>query len=301
MTDAVSTAPTPRTVVSEGLALAAFETPSNGPPILFVHGFPDTHVMWDRVVDRLSSRFRCLAYDVRGAGASQAPLGREAYRLTHLVTDLVAVLDTLSPAEPVHLVGHDWGSVQVWDAVVRASSDPRLTGRIASFTSISGPCLHHIGALSRAARRGGWDRKREVLRQLAHSWYVYAFHVPRVPEFVLRRLNQRLLAARDPATHHFAATLPDDAVNGLNLYRANVFHREPVPGGARTSLPVQLIVPTRDKYVTPALTRDLHRFAPDLTRVEIDAGHWVAWSRPDEVASHVAEFVAAHSSPFAPS
>ncbi len=266
-----------------------------GPPIVFVHGFPDTHVVWEPVIDRLSDRFACITYDVRGAGASQAPSSREGYRLSHLVTDLVAVLDSQSPDRPVHLVGHDWGSVQSWDAVVREGSDARLEGRIASYTSISGPCLHHADAYVGSAKRGDRRRKREALNQLRHSWYVYAFHVPVLPEAFLRTATGRMLRQTGGQPLHFADTLPSDAVNGLELYRANIFHREPVPGGARTRLPVQLIVPLRDPYVTPALLRDVHRFAPDLTKVEIDAGHWVPRSHPDEVAACVAEFVTAHA------
>lgn len=285
------------TVHSEGLRLAAWEGPDGGPPIVFVHGFPDTHIVWDGVVDRLSGRFRCIAYDVRGAGASDVPKSRDAYLMSHLVTDLVAVLDHVSPSSPVHLVGHDWGSIQAWDAVVRSSSDPRLTGRILSYTTISGPCLHHVAAFTRAARRGGWDRRREAVNQLFHSWYVYAFHLPRLPEWLLRQHHERLLSTRGEDNVSFAATLPDAAANGLNLYRANIFHAEPVPGGPRTDIPVQVIVPLRDKYVTPALTRNVPRFAPHATRVEIDAGHWVPRTRPDEIASYLADFVTAHPQP----
>ncbi len=286
--------PTPTRAVpigSEGLRLGVWRSGEAGPSIVFVHGFPDTHTVWDAVIARLSDRFRCIAYDVRGAGASDAPPTREGYRLSHLVTDLVAVLDSQSPDEPAHLVAHDWGSIQAWDAVVRESSDNRLQGRIASYTSISGPSLHHVDAYVGAARRGGWQRKRQALGQLRHSWYVYAFHLPVLPELFLRASSALLLRRSGGRRPHVADTLPRDAVNGLELYRANVFHREPVPGGPRTSLPVQLVVPLRDRYVTPSLLRDVHRFAADLTRVEVDAGHWVARSHPDELASYVDGFV----------
>ncbi len=278
---------------SGGLGLATWQRGGTGPAIVFVHGFPDTHALWDSVIGRLSDRFRCISYDVRGAGSSGVPASREGYRLTHLVGDLVAVLDAYSPDAPVHLVAHDWGSIQAWDAVVRESSDPRLRGRIASYTSISGPCLHHVDAFAASARRGGWARRREALGQLGHSWYVYAFHVPLLPELFMRGINGWAPHSAGRSVH-FAETLTDDAVNGLELYRANIFHREPVPGGPRTSLPVQLVVPLRDRYVTPVVLRNVDRFASDLTRVEIDAGHWVARTHPEEVAALVDDFVTSH-------
>jgi pimeloyl-ACP methyl ester carboxylesterase len=295
MADAPAPTLTRRTVEGDGLPIAVWETQRTGTTVVLVHGYPDTHVVWNRVVERLGSAFHCVVYDVRGAGDSGVPADRSGYRLEHLRSDLVAVLDAVSPSAPVHLVGHDWGSLQAWDAVVRADSAPGLAGRIATYTTISGPCLDHVSAWTRAAWRGGWTRKREALRQLRHSWYVFAFQVPTLPEIVLRRLNRRLLATRQGGSYHFAATLPDDATRGINLYRANILtNRQRVPGGPYTDLPVQLVVPLRDRYVTPAFYRDLHRFVPDLTRVDLDAGHWAPYTHADEVARLIAEFAAAH-------
>jgi pimeloyl-ACP methyl ester carboxylesterase len=283
-------------VFSSGVRLAAWRAGEVGEPVVLVHGYPDTHAVWDLVVDRLAGRFRCLTYDVRGAGASDAPEGRRGYRLSHLVSDLAAVLDGAFPAEPVHLVGHDWGSIQAWEAVVRERSDPRLKGRIASYTTISGPCLHHADAFIGSARRGSWSQRRQVIRQLRHSWYVYAFAVPVVPELVLRRYAGALMRRADPGRRSFADTLSSDAVNGLELYRATILSasRASVPGGPRTSLPVQLVVALRDAFITPAFLANVGRFVPDLTRVEIDAGHWVQRSRPEELSSAIAAFVTAH-------
>jgi pimeloyl-ACP methyl ester carboxylesterase len=283
------------TVGSEGLQLAVWRSGAVGAPIVFVHGYPDTHAVWDLVTHRLADRFRCVSYDVRGAGASDVPATREGYRLSFLVADLVTVLDSQFPDEPVHLVGHDWGSIQGWAAVLRARSEPRLQGRLASYTTISGPALQHAAAFVAAARRGDWSTKRAALRQLRHSWYVYAFQVPVLPEVVLRRYAEAILRRADPDRGAFAQTLPSDAVNGLELYRANLFSsRDAVPGGARTTLPVQLVVPGRDAFITAPFAGHVSRFASDLTRVEIDAGHWVPRSHPDELASAIAGFVASH-------
>jgi pimeloyl-ACP methyl ester carboxylesterase len=154
--------------------------------------------------------------------------------------------------------------------------------------------LHHIAAFRRAARSDGWRLRLDVLRQRRRSWYVFAFQIPWLPELVLRRLNRRLLATRDRSRFHFADSLPDDSVNGLELYRANIFHREPLSGDASTDIPVLLVVPNRDKYVGAALTADLGRFVENLTRVEIDAGHWLPRSHPDELAAAIEQFVTAH-------
>jgi pimeloyl-ACP methyl ester carboxylesterase len=298
MAAAPAHAMTRRTIEGDGLQLAVWEGPRNGPTVVLVHGYPDTHVVWNRVVERLAGNFHCVLYDVRGAGESGVPAGRAGYQLEHLRADLVAVLDAVAPHEPVHLVGHDWGSLQAWDAVVRTSSDPALSGRFTSYTTISGPCLEHVSAWAHAAWHGGWRRKREALRQLRHSWYVFAFQLPVLPELVLRRANRRLLATRPGGTHHFATTLPEDAARGVNLYRANILTKRPrVPGGPYPDVPVQLIVPLRDAYVTPVLHRDLHRFVSDLTRVDLDAGHWAPHTHAEEVARLIAAFAREHHVP----
>lgn len=291
MTDPSAPILTQHTISSEGLTLGVWEGPDNGPTLVFVHGFPDTHVVWEPVIERLADRFHCIAYDVRGAGASDKPASQADYFSAHLVTDLVAVIDGFSPDKPVHVVGHDWGSVQSWDAVISEPSDARLTGRIASFTTISGPCLDHARAFVTSALAGSWQQRQQALQQAGRSWYVYAFQLPVVPELVLRQLTERMLAKLPESSDHFAETLPDDAAHGVNLYRANLRRRPALPDGPRTSLPVQLVVPLRDKYVTPAAVSNVEAFASDLTRVEVDAGHWLPRTHPGELASLVESFV----------
>jgi pimeloyl-ACP methyl ester carboxylesterase len=213
--------------------------------------------------------------------------------MRHLVSDLVAVLDAVAPDRRVHLVGHDWGSIQLWDAVVRSGTDPRLRGRIASYTSISGPCLDHMDIWMRRALRGSSTDRRAALVQGLHSWYACAFQIPRLPELTLRHVGlRRRLARSERIAPHFETSLVDDACHGLNLYRANLFGRDRVPGGPTTDVPVLLLVPTRDRYLTPAVYRDLGDFVPRLTRVDIQAGHWVPRTHPEQVAAHIGAFVA---------
>lgn len=285
---------TSRTVTGDGLDLMVAAAGSAGPAIVFVHGYPDTHEGWLPLIARLSDEFRCVAYDVRGAGRSGAPDSVAGYRIPHLVSDLVAVLDHVG-REPVHLVAHDWGSVQTWESVLRAGTDPRLRGRIASFTTISGPAIGHLGAWYRAAGKGASrQRRRAVLRQALHSWYLGAFQVPEVPEAVLRRaLADPLRARRIVGMPHLADTYVQDAINGLGLYRANLRGSEHPPT-LHTAIPVQLVVPTRDPFLRPAVYEDLGRWCSDLTRHEVDAGHWVPQTHPDQIAELVRGFVLGH-------
>lgn len=273
------------------LAVREHGDPAN-PAVVLVHGWPDNQTTWDRVVPLLSPRLHVVTYDVRGGGESTVPPPRAAsYRYDRLLDDLAAVLDAVSPDRPAHLVGHDWGSIQLWEAV----SDPRFAGRIASFTSISGPWLANVSYGLR--RRLASPRALSgVARQAVSSFYLYPFAAPRLSGPVWRRLVARGTAYRlirlwGPGGPD--GDLADDGANGMWLYRANLFGatagRTRPRGHAHA--PVQLIVATEDRAVRPDLFDHLDAWVPDLRRREIATGHWVQRTHPDEVAGWVSEFV----------
>jgi pimeloyl-ACP methyl ester carboxylesterase len=214
-----------------------------------------------------------------------------AYRLEHLVEDLGAVIDTVSPDRPVHLVGHDWGSIQSWEAVTTRV----LAGRIASYTSISGPSLDHAGHwISRRLRRDAG--MGQVLRQLGHSWYVGLFHLPVLAptawKFGLGRAWPAILGKLEGTARPAASTSQShDGQTGVKLYRANFAPRLLNPQPRHCEIPVQLIVPTRDPFMVGEIWDDLPRWAPKLWRRDIDAGHWLPLSHPKALADWLVEFV----------
>jgi NAD(P)-dependent dehydrogenase (short-subunit alcohol dehydrogenase family)/pimeloyl-ACP methyl ester carboxylesterase len=263
------------------------------PTVVLVHGYPDTSAMWDEVAGRLAERFRVVAYDVRGAGASGAPSDPLDYRLDALMGDLRAVLDGVGADEPVHLVGHDWGSVQGWEAVI----GDRLRGRIASFTSISGPDRRHMARWARESVRSGPRGVAEVAGQARRSVYMPVLMAPRVGEVAARVLAagfgsvMRLREGADPRPGHPAGTLAADARNGLGLYRANMGRGSGTAGDGRTDVPVQLIVPVKDRYGSQSLLLSARGPVSRLYVRRAPAGHWVARSHPGLIAGWIAEFV----------
>jgi pimeloyl-ACP methyl ester carboxylesterase len=287
-------------VDADDVRLAVYVSgPRDAPPIVLVHGYPDSASVWEPVRALLDARYRVITYDVRGAGASAAPAERRAYRLERLAADLEAVADATCGARPFHLVGHDWGSIQSWEAV----TDEAFKGRIASYTSISGPCLDHA---SPGLRGGDADSSGEAvkpvkrslrsgIRQTLKSWYIFFFHLPWLPELVWRtggirlwplwlRMTERVRAPRDPA-------LKRNAINGLNLYRANFIDKLLRPRSRHAHAPVQFIVPLRDRYVGAELSLGLEDWLGEYERVEIDAGHWVVLREPARIAAAIERFV----------
>ncbi|MEV7682395.1 SDR family oxidoreductase [Streptomyces sp. NPDC088341] len=269
------------------------------PTVLLVHGYPDSKEVWSEVAGRLAENFHVVLYDVRGHGGSTAPAPlRGGFTLEKLTDDFLAVADAISPDRPVHLVGHDWGSVQAWEFVTVA----RTEGRIASFTSMSGPSLDHMGQwIKRRARRPTPRGVAQLLGQGARSWYVYALHTPVLPELAWRGpLGRRWPAILRRAeklagTSYPTSSLPRDAAHGAWLYRDNVRARLSRPRtDAYAHAPVQLITPTGDAFLSERLYDDLERWAPGLVRRTLPARHWVPRTRPDQLASWIAGFVLAH-------
>ncbi|MDN3247365.1 SDR family oxidoreductase [Streptomyces mutabilis] len=266
--------------------------------VVLVHGYPDSKEVWSEVAARLADRFHVVLYDVRGHGRSTAPSPlRGGFTLEKLTDDFLAVADAVSPDRPVHLVGHDWGSVQSWEFV----TVERTEGRIASFTSMSGPSLDHFGHwINRRLRRPTPRRVGQLLGQGAKSWYVYLLHAPVLPELAWRGPLGRLWPGilrrveKVPGGDYPTSSLPTDAAHGAWLYRDNVRPRLRRPrDDAHAHAPVQLITPLEDAFLSERLYDELERWVPRLTRRTLPAKHWVPRTRPDRLAGWITEFVTA--------
>ncbi|MFE1921676.1 SDR family oxidoreductase [Streptomyces asoensis] len=289
-----------RRVRSGGIELCVAELGDPGQPtVVLVHGYPDSKEVWSEVASRLADvhGLHVVLYDVRGHGRSGAPRPlRGGFTLDKLTDDFLAVVDAVSPDRPVHLVGHDWGSVQAWEFV----TVERTRGRIASFTSMSGPSLDHFGHwINKRLARPTPRRIGQLLGQGAKSWYVYLLHTPALPELawrgplgkrwpgILRRIE------KVPSGNYPTPSLASDAAHGAWLYRDNVRPRlrRPRPD-AHAHAPVQLVTPTGDRFLSERLYDELEQWVPRLTRRSLPAGHWVPRTRPDLLATWIDDFVA---------
>ena len=126
---------------SGGVRIAVYEEGNpDGPTVVLVHGWPDSHVLWDGVVPLLADRFRIIRYDNRGAGKSSVPKAVSSYTMASYADDFAAVIDALAPGGPVHVLAHDWGSAGTWEYLSR----PGASDHVASFTSVSGPSADHL-------------------------------------------------------------------------------------------------------------------------------------------------------------
>ncbi len=289
----------PLVTATDGVSLAVHaytDVDPRRPTILAIHGYPDNHHLWDSVAEELvesyPGRYNVVAYDVRGAGESSAPADRSGYRFPRLIDDVGAVIEHLG-VDQVHLLGHDWGSVQGWAAV----TDPIVAAKIASYTSISGPHLDYAGWFLRSPRN--LRTFLGVARQVLESSYIWLFLTPWLPEVIFRSgLGGKVIAAMERIGHSGRARRDtyrgdNDFLNGLNLYRANMprpLLKPSVPLPA-TDVAVQVLAPRLDLFVSPAMQRFTGAIAPRHRVLDIDGGHWVVTDRPEIIARHTSEWV----------
>ena len=99
------------------------------PLVLFLHGFPEYSGAWDEVLPAFAGSFHAVAPDQRGYARSSKPEGVEAYRIKHLVRDILALGERLLARPAVRVVAHDWGaSVGYATAIAAPSRIARLVG-----------------------------------------------------------------------------------------------------------------------------------------------------------------------------
>jgi pimeloyl-ACP methyl ester carboxylesterase len=282
-----------RVTSSDGVRIAVYETGvPELPPVVCIHGYPDNAGIWSGLTAELAGRYRVISYDVRGAGDSDKPHDRSSFRLGQLQDDFRAVIDAVSPQRPVHLIAHDWGSIQAW----HFSTAPELRSRIASLTSISGPSLAHTAHWVRQNLRlgAGPGSKAKVLKQFGHSYYLAAFQIPALPELLWRSgLLERAVKVRDGSYRRSMS----DRIQGLQLYRANRLGAgaggpESRAAARTTAIPVQVLAPKADAFVTPALQLEAPRpFAEQLHLRLIAGDHWVVANEPALIARAAAELI----------
>lgn len=289
--------PTRFITAQDGTRLAVYEEGNpDGPTVVLVHGWPDSHVVWDGVVALLADRYRIIRYDNRGAGGSGVPGDVAAYDVSTLADDFGAVVAAVSLDSPVHAVGHDWGGATVWEYVSR----PEAAQRVASYTSVSGPDPRHVSRYVREGLSRPYRPRRfaRALAQAAHFSYMAGFSVPIAAPAFMRSVGARwisrhlITAGVPPQKRHQGSTFIADATNGLKIYRANFFPALLGPLSApRVEVPVQLLVNTDDRFVRPHVYDDTPRWVSRLWRRDIRAGHWSPMSHPQVIAAAVDEFV----------
>jgi pimeloyl-ACP methyl ester carboxylesterase len=247
-----------------------------GPSVLLLHGFPDTHIVWRKQVPALAAAgFRVLAPDLRGYGRSDAPGGVFDYTLDKLRGDVLGLLDALH-IDKVFLVGHDWGGVIGWQIAALA---PERVHRYVAMSTGHPYALAHAGIL-----------------QHLRLTYMLGFMVPGLAEHTLRAADwflMRQFTDEPGQADHWKRDLspPGRLTAALNYYRANVSLVLP-RGRPHVKVPVMGLWSDRDPALGEKQMRDSAHYVDGEFRFEHIRGadHWLQLTAADEVNRRLIQF-----------
>ena len=292
--------------LSNGITLDCRIAGAEGRPLmLFLHGFPEAAFVWDGMLDFFSAPehggYLCVAPNLRGYAGSSAPSDVAAYRAKHLVQDLVALKDLLSPQQPLAcLVAHDWGGAVAWNM---ANQHPELMRQLVIINS------PHPGTFLRELQSSP--------EQQAASAYMN-FLIRPDAEVLLAEDDYRRLWAfftnmgaldgpyawlTDEVKAQYREVWSQGLTGALNYYRASPLRppREADAAAAAITLPksmLDILVPTlvlwgmQDIALPPGLVDGLEDYIPDLTLQHIaDGSHWLVHEQPTLVAQSLLAFL----------
>ena len=239
------------------------------PALMMLHGFPDCSIGMMAVAHELAHDYFVLVPDGRGINLSDAPSDVSAYSIDQLVSDVIAIADTLIPGQQFVLVGHDWGGAVAWATL---SLFPAYIARAVIY---AGP--HPIvfrDAITHDTQQQRASLYMHALRQLGFedTFRQDNYKLP------LGEFSNVMLSDEDQAQLVAAWQRPGRVMGALNWYRAADFvviggHCDiPIPDG---QVPVRLLWGELDGALLPSLAyRHLH-FMPWITlQVLPDMNHW---------------------------
>jgi pimeloyl-ACP methyl ester carboxylesterase len=258
--------------------------PSDGPPVVLLHGYPEFWYAWYRQMGRLAAAgFRVIVPDQRGYNLSDKPAGVESYTVDRLAGDIAGLIRALGH-EDAFVAAHDWGGGVAWALVIRQPE------RVRKLVVIDTPHPHAGRDIS---------SKEETV-----NWFRTFFQIPWLPEWAARLANWRMMASalRDSAR---PGAFPEEkldlyrsawdndgaASTMIDWYRAAYRYPQEYDGEARVAVPTLIVLAPDDVFLPADLTRASARYLDDGRVLELEEGtHWVLQEQPDRTSDILIEF-----------
>ena len=273
------------------------------PPVILLHGFPESHRTWRHQIPALATDHFVLAPDQRGYARSSKPDGVESYAPDKIVADLFALADQFGVGR-FTLVGHDWGGAIAWMAALgRADRIGRLI-----IVNAPHPYLFQRALFDDAGQR----RASQYIRRFRDTGIDKGLVGAGLEKFFSSTFVQHLstaVAGADKTAYLDEWSQPGAMTAMLNWYRASSLI-VPAPDEQATrpafldapfppvTMPTLVIWGMTDKALPPGpnLT-GLDALVPDLTLVKLDGvGHFAPWEAPDRVTTAMRDWLANNKS-----
>lgn len=256
----------------------------DGPPLVLLHGFPQTWWEWHKIMPVLAERHTVVALDLRGAGHSDCP--QDGYDKASLAEDVHGVMGALGFARYA-VCGHDVGAMVALalafthrEAVTRlAILDAPMPGWSQWEASFVDPLVWHFA----------FHMKRDLPERLIYGReydYVSAF-------FSDRAFNHGAFPIEEVEVYARAFAQPGNTRGGLEWYRAFPIDHANALGWKRNPVTIPVLALGGDHRWGPKIVAMLEEFATNVSGGSIpNCGHWVVEERPAETAEALLKFFA---------
>ncbi|HEU4497836.1 MAG TPA: alpha/beta hydrolase [Sphingomicrobium sp.] len=278
----------------------ALAGPEDAPPVIMVHGFPESHRTWREIAPRLDDRLRLVMPDLRGFGETDRPQDVSDYATDTLIADIFALADALG-IDRFALVGHDWGGAIAWAAALRGN--PRIN-RLAIVNSPH-PLIFQKSLIEDEAQR-------------AASQYMRAFRNPGMEAGIeamgfdtffdksfARHVDMARISPEERQIYIDQWSRPGALTAMLNWYRVSQVvvpeagEEAAMPdwvarGVPHLKIPVLVVWGLEDKALLPVQLEGIGEVGDDIAIVPLKGvGHFAPWEAPDQVADALGPFLAA--------
>lgn len=281
------------TIDRGGVALHA-RVGGSGPPLLLLHGHPQTSAMWHRVAPVLAERFSVVAMDLRGYGDSARPAAdprHEAHSKRAMAADGLALMASLGHSR-FGVVAHDRGA----RVAHRLGLD--AAGAVERMLLLDiAPTLAMYEGTTEAFARAYWHWFFLIQPAPLPDRLIDADPVAYLRTVMARRSGALAVFDADAlAEYERCIGLPGSAASICEDYRASAgidlaHDRADRDAGARLAMPLRVLWGSRGVvgacFDVLALWRDA---AADATGAAIDCGHYIAEERPDALLAEVSSF-----------
>jgi pimeloyl-ACP methyl ester carboxylesterase len=266
-------------------------TQGEGELVVLLHGFPEFWYSWRFQIPALARHFKVVVPDLRGYNESDKPAS--GYDLDTLSADVQGLIEGLGYAR-AHIVGHDWGGTIAWHL---AQKFPQYLNRLA--------------ILNAAPPQRFLQEMVSNLDQLRRSWYVLAFQVPGIPEWLIQQnlkefvsnvfqgqaIRKGAFSNEETRLYQSALEKPGALSAALNYYRQMLSPWSWLKEVGRTpnlvTAPTLVLWGEEDSLLSQNMIKELDQLvqAPFKLTLVPHCGHWIQQEAPQTVNRELLAFL----------